>query len=113
MHAGAEHWVLSFLVCDFEVPECLSKAERHVLSLLLNGESTAQIAARRQTSLYTVCNQVASIYKKIRVGSRVELVTKLRRTEPQPSQHARHETHQRQPLEDRRRVPELDVLEQR
>ena len=112
LHAGTELWVLSFLVSDFDVPECLSKAERHVLGLLLNGESTAQIAAQRQTSLYTVCNQVASIYRKVRVGSRVELVTKLRRTGTQRSEHVRHEAHQRQPLEERRGVPELDVLEQ-
>jgi DNA-binding CsgD family transcriptional regulator len=112
LHAGTELWVLSFLVSDFEIPDCLSKAERHVLAMLLNGESTAQIAARRQTSLYTVCNQVASIYRKVRVGSRVELVTKLRRSEPSRSEHVRHEAHQRQPLDERRRVAELDVLEQ-
>ena len=78
VHKGTHLLVLSFLRCDFEVPACLSDAERYVLGFLLSGEPMAKIAARRGTSLHTVCNQVASIYKKVGVGSRAELVSKLR-----------------------------------
>jgi DNA-binding NarL/FixJ family response regulator len=83
VHKGAHLLVLSFLRCDFEVPACLSDAERYVLGFLLSGEAMAKIAARRGTSLHTVCNQVASIYKKVGVGSRAELVSKLRRSQAQ------------------------------
>ena len=80
VHKGTQLVVLSFLRCDFDVPACLSEAERYVLGFLLSGEPMAKIAERRGTSLHTVCNQVASIYRKVRVGSRAELVSKLRRT---------------------------------
>ena len=79
VYGGAQLVVLSFLRCDPEIPTCLSEAERCVLRFLLSGEPVSKIAERRGTSLHTVCNQVASIYKKLRVGSRAELVSKLRR----------------------------------
>lgn len=52
----------------------LTPAERQVVALLLEGKSNAQIARARRTSARTVANQVASIFKKLSVSSRAELL---------------------------------------
>jgi DNA-binding CsgD family transcriptional regulator len=52
----------------------LTPAEQAVLERLLAGESNVAIARRRGTSARTVANQVASIFKKIGVGSRRQLL---------------------------------------
>lgn len=60
---------------DAEYPE-LSPAERDVLRRLLRGESNGRIAAERRTAVRTVANQVAAIFRKLRVSSRGELVAR-------------------------------------
>ncbi len=52
----------------------LSKAERGVLDGLVGGLTNQEIATRRGTSVRTVANQVASILRKLGVGSRNEAV---------------------------------------
>jgi DNA-binding NarL/FixJ family response regulator len=76
---GEELLILSFPVGEFSIPDSLSEAEREVLHLLLEGASHAEIARARQTAVRTVCNQVASIYRKTQVSSRMELALKLRK----------------------------------
>lgn len=56
------------------VEHALTAAEREVVTLLLEHLSNAEIAERRGTSLRTVANQVASIFRKLGVQSRSELV---------------------------------------
>lgn len=51
----------------------LSRAERAVVMLALDGLSNQEIARARGTSLRTVANQIASIFRKLGVGSRPEL----------------------------------------
>ncbi len=51
----------------------LTRAEREVRDLVLAGASNADIAAARGTSLCTVANQIAAIFRKYRVGSRAAL----------------------------------------
>jgi len=51
----------------------LTKAEREVMELVVAGLSNAEIAERRRTSVHTVSNQLAAVFRKLRVGSRVEL----------------------------------------
>lgn len=53
--------------------EMLSPAEREVARLAREGRSNAEIACARGTSPRTVANQLARIYKKLGVGSRVAL----------------------------------------
>jgi DNA-binding CsgD family transcriptional regulator len=60
-----------------ELPAELSAAEREVVHWLLRGKSNAQVAAKRRTAVRTAANQVASIFRKIGVGSRAELVARL------------------------------------
>jgi len=55
----------------------LSVAECSVVAGLLGGHSYSQIAAVRGRSLRTVANQAASAYRKLGVGSRLELVARF------------------------------------
>lgn len=52
----------------------LSEAEREVVHAVLAGSSNADIAKLRGTSARTVANQLASIYTKLGISSRHELV---------------------------------------
>jgi DNA-binding NarL/FixJ family response regulator len=77
-HAGDEGVVLSFpLPGTSGLPRCLSKAEGEVASALLLGLSNAEVAARRGVSHRTVANQIAAVFTKLRVRSRLELVLSL------------------------------------
>jgi DNA-binding NarL/FixJ family response regulator len=55
------------------VPAHLSPSERDVLALVLAGLSNRQIAEQRHRSLRTVAHQVDSIFRRLGVGSRLEL----------------------------------------
>jgi DNA-binding CsgD family transcriptional regulator len=78
-----EYVVLSYPLAAPGVPLGLSKAEHEVAAALIAGESYAQIASRRSTAIRTVANQVASIFRKLGVSSRLELAVRLQGTMPQ------------------------------
>jgi DNA-binding NarL/FixJ family response regulator len=61
------------------IPQGLSAAERAVVTGLLAGKSNADIAKARHTSVRTVANQVASLFRKLGVHSRAQLVAALSR----------------------------------
>lgn len=63
------------------LPAKLTSAEREVVALLLAGKSNAEIAKARGVALRTIANQVASILRKMRVGSRSALLARLSRSE--------------------------------
>ena len=52
----------------------LARAELEVVSALIEGDSHAMIAERRRTSARTVANQLASVFRKLHVSSRGELM---------------------------------------
>jgi DNA-binding CsgD family transcriptional regulator len=56
----------------------LTKTEQQIAERAARGESNAQIARARKTSPRTVANQLARIYEKLGVRSRVELAVLLR-----------------------------------
>jgi DNA-binding NarL/FixJ family response regulator len=56
----------------------LSSAERGVVAGMLNGKSIAAIANGRGTSACTVAHQATSIYRKLGVSSRGELLALVR-----------------------------------
>ena len=58
-------------------PAALTEAEQAVTELVLQGLTTAQIAAARGVSRATVSTQLQSIYRKLGVASRAELACKL------------------------------------
>lgn len=57
----------------------LTPAERAVARLAAAGSSNAEIGRERGCSSRTVANQLASIYRKLGVGSRGELIALLAR----------------------------------
>ena len=57
--------------------ERLTPAEREVADALLAGSTSAHVAEQRGTSERTVANQIASIFDKLGVASRVELAARL------------------------------------
>jgi DNA-binding CsgD family transcriptional regulator len=65
--------VLSFTL-PWDNPINLSSAESDVARHILAGRSNSEIAALRRCSVRTVANQVASLFRKLGVRSRLELV---------------------------------------
>ena len=57
----------------------LSKSERHVVQMVLDGFSNREISWLRVVRLRTVINQIAAIFMKLGVSSRRELISKLSR----------------------------------
>ena len=55
----------------------LTPAEREVMTLLLAGKSNGEIARQRKTAVRTVANQVASLFRKLGVGSRAALAARV------------------------------------
>jgi DNA-binding CsgD family transcriptional regulator len=76
---GEELVVLSYPLQGEDALARLSDAEREVLRALLEGHTTAEIAASRGRAARTVANQVAKIFRKLGVGSRAELTALLSR----------------------------------
>src|SRR5262249_21555014 len=60
----------------------LTPAEQHIAARVLAGATNEEIARERGTSVYTVSNQIQSIYCKLRVESRAELVNLCRSAPP-------------------------------
>jgi DNA-binding NarL/FixJ family response regulator len=52
----------------------LTSTERAVACAAAAGRSNRQIAAARGTSMHTVANQLASVYRKLGISSRAELM---------------------------------------
>jgi DNA-binding NarL/FixJ family response regulator len=61
-------------VFDDSVLRGLSPSQRDVMSLVANGRSCTDIAARRQRSRRTVINQVATASRRLGVSSRFDLL---------------------------------------
>ncbi|HLK36962.1 MAG TPA: helix-turn-helix transcriptional regulator [Polyangiaceae bacterium] len=57
----------------------LSASERCVAELVLEGRSNNEIAGLRSTSVRTVANQIAAVFRKLNVRSRRELHALARR----------------------------------
>lgn len=60
--------------CSSDGRPALTEAERAVVTLVLRGLSNESIAKDRRASVSTVANQLTSVYKKLGVGGRRELV---------------------------------------
>lgn len=72
---GVELLIVSYPIepSDLFADTALTKAEAEVAELAIEGKSNAEIAAARDTSVRTVANQMASILRKLGLGSRREL----------------------------------------
>jgi DNA-binding CsgD family transcriptional regulator len=78
--------VLSFPVAvertRHELLEDLTPTERAIAALVVEGRSTSEIARARGTSPHTITNQLGTIYRKIGITSRRELVACVRKPAP-------------------------------
>lgn len=74
--------LISFPLAEAKLPSALTDAEQDIALRVYLGESNEQIASARQSSLHTIDNQLEAIYRKLDVGSRTELVLKLRGPKP-------------------------------
>lgn len=72
-HEGVDYVVVSYPIRPRPGLERLSPSEREIAALVLRGESNAAIARARGVAVRTVANQLASMFRKLGVGSRVEL----------------------------------------
>ena len=72
-----EYLVLTVPIPVWEMPDCLTDAERAVATSVLGGSTNEQIARERRTSTHTVANQIARIFAKLGVSSRIELAHRL------------------------------------
>ena len=52
----------------------LSRSEREIVDLVLEGCSNAEIAGRRRTSVHTVANQLKAVFRKFGCSGRGELM---------------------------------------
>jgi DNA-binding CsgD family transcriptional regulator len=79
---GAAYAVISFPLASLPTASTatLTDAERAVAAEIVAGASYQAIAAARGTSLRTVRNQATSIFKKLGVASRVDLVARAGRS---------------------------------
>jgi DNA-binding CsgD family transcriptional regulator len=75
--AGDSYVVMTFPTRAWEVPDCLTRAEREVAHAMLSGATNAQIAEQRSISVRTVAHQIGSIFEKLAVSSRAELASLL------------------------------------
>jgi DNA-binding CsgD family transcriptional regulator len=74
--------ILSYPIAPpLELPAALTQAERAVVKLLSEGHRSPAIALLRDVSLRTVANQLHSVYRKLGVGSRAELIALLHRVQ--------------------------------
>lgn len=76
--SGAELEVLVGPAPRADLGQGLSPTERELVALLARGASNRAIAQVRGTSERTVANQLASLYRKLSVGSRSELLLRVR-----------------------------------
>jgi DNA-binding CsgD family transcriptional regulator len=77
--AGDSYVVLTFPTPSWELPDCLTRAEREVAQAMLGGATNEQIAEQRSISVRTVAHQIGSIFEKLAVSSRAELASLLAR----------------------------------
>lgn len=76
-HLAPDLVLLSFPLPEPRFPPELTDAEREVTRLVYDGASNAEIARARGVSPKTIANQLDSIYRKLGVTSRCELVSRL------------------------------------
>ncbi len=70
---------MSFPLPPPAFPSSFSVAEREIAAAILAGLSNTEIAAARGTSLRTIANQVATMFRKTGARSRSQLVAILGR----------------------------------
>jgi DNA-binding CsgD family transcriptional regulator len=66
---------------ELQLPASLTDSEREVVQLVAQGLSNEDIGKARGRSARTIANQLASVYRKLGVNSRTELLARLTGTD--------------------------------
>jgi DNA-binding CsgD family transcriptional regulator len=77
-----EALVLSFPLGDLAPPSGLTQTELQVVHAAVRGLTNSDIARSRGVSPRTVANQLAHVFAKLRVGSRLELALRWHQEAP-------------------------------
>jgi DNA-binding CsgD family transcriptional regulator len=70
---SAQVWNLSVERPDRVLPQTLTQAEREVARGVVEGRTSSNLAARRGTTERTIANQLAAVFRRLRVSGRSEL----------------------------------------
>jgi len=73
--------LIRYMPPSWSLPMCLSCAEKGIVRALLAGHSQAAIARASGVATRTVSNQIASVYRKVNVHSRMDLFVALSRAD--------------------------------
>jgi DNA-binding CsgD family transcriptional regulator len=71
---GTRHWVVSVTRPDLRLRDRVPSAEFEVARLLVEGKSHLEIAGIRGTSQRTVANQLSSVFRRLDVSGRLDLL---------------------------------------
>jgi DNA-binding CsgD family transcriptional regulator len=74
--------VLSYPLPRWRLPGVLTAAEQEIALAILAGASRSEVAQARGTSIRTVSNLLAQMFRKLGVGSRIELAARLSEDAP-------------------------------
>jgi DNA-binding NarL/FixJ family response regulator len=74
-----EYAVFEFSLGQAVVPADLTQSEQEIAQAVVDGLSDREIGNRRGTSPRTVANQLRSIYTKLGIASRAELIVRCTR----------------------------------
>ncbi len=78
LELGGRHFeVLSVERPELRLAATLPPAEFHVLCRLVEGATYQEISSERGTARRTIANQVRSVFQRLKVSSRGELITRL------------------------------------
>jgi DNA-binding CsgD family transcriptional regulator len=78
LQLGSEQYlVLSHPLQRWTLPSGLTPAECEIVTAILNGASRSQVASARGSSISTVSNLLAQVFRKLGVRSRIELAAQL------------------------------------
>jgi DNA-binding NarL/FixJ family response regulator len=73
-----EFAVFRFPLPAMTIPDGLTASEERIVRALLEGKSNRQIAKERHVSVHTVVNQLKTIFRKVGVTCRWELIAACR-----------------------------------
>jgi DNA-binding NarL/FixJ family response regulator len=97
--------VIEMRRCDAVIAAKLSKSEYEVACQLLEGRTYSQMASSRATSVRTIANQVSSVFKKLGVSGRFEVLRSALQSDDVPLSAVSHlplpTKHRRPPVERR------------
>jgi DNA-binding CsgD family transcriptional regulator len=76
VHSGGEKFLILLAPPQLDLSR-LTPTQRAIVAGIVAGHSNAALARRRRTSVHTIANHLAAIFRRLGVGSRAELVARI------------------------------------